>query len=66
MGHQGVFEGEDNEERVYSPVCVLLSKNVLEVSTVIEANVPSVIWAELSLRPLYLWTLEKFEINFSQ
>lgn len=40
------------------PVWVLLSKNVLDVSTVIVAKVPSVIWAELSLRPRYLWTYE--------
>lgn len=31
-----------------------MSKNVLEVSTVMDANVPSVIWAQESLRPLDL------------
>jgi len=34
-----------------SPVCVLVSKNVLVVSTVIVANVPSMICAEESLLP---------------
>lgn len=37
------------------PVCVLESKNVLDVSTVIDAMVPSRICVEESLLPLYLW-----------
>lgn len=36
------------------PVCVLESKKVLVVSTVMDAMVPSVIWAQESLLPLYL------------
>lgn len=41
-------------EKIYLPVCVLESKNVLVVSTVIVLNVPSVIWAQESRRPRYL------------
>lgn len=42
-----------------SPVCVLESKNVLVVSTVIVPIVPSVICAHESLRPRYLcWMIQ--------
>lgn len=37
------------------PVCVLESKNVLDVSTVIDAMVPSIICVDESLLPRYLW-----------
>lgn len=48
------FAPEKKTKKKHSPVWVLISKNVLDVSTVIVANVPSVICALESLLPLDL------------